>query len=322
MHTNTDPNPTLPPTSLADSTADSPADAPKLAAGPAGEQLGTSSPKLQTPAKDARRRHHWNKFVRRGRPSTFNEDVADAMYESILEAGVTDSRAALLAHVSTTTVSRWKQQDPSFADFLETARAEFEIEEVRKIRRAKRRDGQPNAQNSKWLLQHTNPETWGGRSRQRSSASRLTAPALSRAEPEAKGQELGREQQAEMECSNAQTDNRFANPQQSNSSPNIPEIAPPAAGSPAGLVLPEQEPRGTEHAATQKPATPEIPTHQSAPFRVLQQSKSVPILPEIPSGHSCVSFAAGSVTVPDLQSDLRAILARRKQERKGSSRPS
>ena len=127
----------------------------------AGGELGEPAPA---------RRRRWQKFVRRGRPSTFNEDVADAMYESILETGVPDSRAGLLANVSTSTVSRWKQEDPNFAEFLETARSKFEFAELKKIRHAKRRDGQPNAQNAKWLLQHTNPEVWGGRARKRPGA--------------------------------------------------------------------------------------------------------------------------------------------------------
>jgi hypothetical protein len=134
----------------------------------AGPQLETTNSKPKT-AEPAARRRRWRKFVRRGRPSTFNEDVADAMYESILEAGVSDSRAGLLANVSTSTVSRWKQEDPDFAEFLETARSKFEFAEIKKFRYAKRRDGQPNAQNAKWPLQHTNPEVWGGRSRKRPS---------------------------------------------------------------------------------------------------------------------------------------------------------
>jgi hypothetical protein len=323
-------------------------------------QPGTRNSKLETPSKEGRRRR-WQKFVRRGRPSTFNEEVADAMYESILEAGVTDSRAGLLANVSTSTVSRWKQEDPGFADFLETARTHFEFAEVKKIRHAKRRDGQPNAQNAKWLLQHTNPEVWGGRSRKCSSAAASRSPvqaegaasgiaAAVRTGREAEVLELGRVERGELvRCGDApaprpnDTDHdRFAAPQQSNTRQNIPEIDStnePASGvSRTPFVDPEWEANLAENEALRDAAIAEIAELENARFCTSQQSKSMPNIPEIRSGKvgvlpaspSLPTEAATEVLVAgrvalgesNLETDLQAIFARRRRERKALSRTS
>jgi hypothetical protein len=55
------------------------------------------------------------------------------MYEAILEGGVSDSKAARLARVSTSAVSRWKAEIPIFAEFLLTARAKFEFAQIKQF---------------------------------------------------------------------------------------------------------------------------------------------------------------------------------------------
>jgi hypothetical protein len=83
------------------------------------------------------------------------------MYEAILHRGLSDSRAALLVKVSTSTVSRWKQEDPRFADFLETARAKFELTQIKEVTDTPARNAYEDARKAKWLLQSSNPERWG-----------------------------------------------------------------------------------------------------------------------------------------------------------------
>src|SRR3954465_7371602 len=87
------------------------------------------------------------------------------MYEAILTSGVSDSKAASLAKVSTSAVWRWKQEIPKFAEFLKIARAKFEFAQIKTVRDTKCRDPRDEVRNAKWLLQNSNPEVWGGRSR-------------------------------------------------------------------------------------------------------------------------------------------------------------
>jgi hypothetical protein len=183
------------------------------------------------------------------------EDIADAMYDAILEYGVTDSRAGLMAHVSTSTVSRWKQEDPIFADFLETARTAFEAEEVRKIRTARRRDGQFSPQNSKWLLERTNPARWG-RPSTRSTPAHTVRP-----------------------------ENRNPNSQQRNFTQNIPEIPEPHASHPprsdSQSIDSETAANLAQNQTSHAAATADIAVPPGAQFHSTQQSKFPPNIPEI-----------------------------------------
>jgi hypothetical protein len=111
-------------------------------------------------------RRRWKRHARRfGRPTLLTEEIADAMYEAILQGGVTDSRAGLLAKVSRSTVSRWKQEDPAFAEFLEVARTRFEFAQIKKVRDTPALNAQQEMRNAKWILQYANPERWGRRPR-------------------------------------------------------------------------------------------------------------------------------------------------------------
>src|SRR4051812_22714211 len=79
-------------------------------------------------------RRRWKRYARQvGRPTLLTAEIADAMDEAILRTGITDCRAANLVKVSRTTVTRWKQEDPTFVDFLETARTQFMHTQLTKL---------------------------------------------------------------------------------------------------------------------------------------------------------------------------------------------
>jgi len=252
MHATNTPDPTTAtpepaPASIDAAATQTPTSAPSLAS----PQPANSAPQpvaSNSKRETARARARWARFVRRrGRPTLLTEEVADAMYEAILDFGVTDSRAALLAHVSTSTVSRWKQEDPIFADFLETARTEFECGEVTKIRNARRRDGQFNPQNSRWLLERTNPETWSRHATKRLTAASQPQPAQNVRQPHGNAnaqqsnlapnipenrQQVYEAQQTALARAVELAAARFHAAQQSKSSSNIPEIPHPASPTP------------------------------------------------------------------------------------------
>ena len=134
-----------------------------------------------------------------------------------------------------------------FADFLETARTEFECGEVTKIRNARRRDGQFNPQNSRWLLERTNPETWSRHATKRLTSTNQPAAVQTVPQPNANGnaqqsnlapnipenrQQVYEAQQAALARAVELAAARFHGAQQSKSSPNIPEIPQPASPTP------------------------------------------------------------------------------------------
>ena len=75
--------------------------------------------------------------------------------------------------MSTSTISRWKQNVPNFAEFLETARDKFENAQVHKIEAFVRRDGQADPKCAMWLLERSNPEKWGRPSARRPAPGRV-----------------------------------------------------------------------------------------------------------------------------------------------------
>src|SRR3954454_4445195 len=107
----------------------------------------------------APRRRRYRRYARRGgRPSGFTEEAADIMYEAILTTGVSDSRAASYAKVSTSAAWRWKQEIPKFAEFLKIARAKFEFAQIKTVRDTKCRDPRDEVRNAKWLLQNSSSD--------------------------------------------------------------------------------------------------------------------------------------------------------------------
>ena len=118
----------------------------------------------------------------RGRPSILTADMTVVIYGLIRSFGLTDSRAALMAGISTSTISRWKEAEPAFADYLETARIEFEIDRTRRLLEAKRPDGSPEWRAHAWLLKNSqrdeNARRPGRPRKEREPETRADAPPL------------------------------------------------------------------------------------------------------------------------------------------------
>jgi len=89
----------------------------------------------------------------RGRPSTFSDDLADAIAAAIAEFGHTDTGAGAKLGVAASTLSRWKKENEGFATDLEAARAEFKERILAEIRNAKKRDGSPEWRAYAWILE-------------------------------------------------------------------------------------------------------------------------------------------------------------------------
>src|SRR5258708_7306492 len=98
---------------------------------------------------------------RPGRPSLFCPERTAAICAIIMEEGISDSAAGALAGVTASTLSRWKLEHEEFALELEAARARFELEQVRAIRNARRRDGTVDWRAVAWLLKYSSPEGYG-----------------------------------------------------------------------------------------------------------------------------------------------------------------
>ena len=95
------------------------------------------------------------------RRTLFSKEIANAIYDIILTEGLKDSRAARLVGISPSTISRWKRKIPHFAEFLATARADFELAEIKAIVDATPRNARAEVARAKWLLQKSNPQKWG-----------------------------------------------------------------------------------------------------------------------------------------------------------------
>jgi len=251
------------------------------------------------PTAPARQRRRWKRYARQtGRPTLLTEEIADAMYEAILRDGVTDSKAGLRAKVSSSTVSRWKQEDPAFADFLETARVRFEATHIRNVVRTPVRGERQAMQKSKWLLQYSSPEKWGARPR------KPNAPA---------GRVRRAVQTVSRKCKNADL-------QQSNSVQKCPETtAVSAAPNPAAIAAPAATPEApTTHAGassipTKSTCAPDATiapqlASESALSHPSQQSKSTPNCPESGAASTAPNTAAtaalGSAGVPPVVSSV------------------
>jgi hypothetical protein len=104
---------------------------------------------------------------RPGRPSLYNPERTAAICAIIRAEGISDSAAGALAGVTASTLSRWKLEHEEFALELEVARALFEVDQVRAIRDARKRDGSVDWRAAAWLLKHSSPEGYGPASRRR-----------------------------------------------------------------------------------------------------------------------------------------------------------
>ena len=91
--------------------------------------------------------------------------MTGAICNFIRTEGLSDSAAGSLAGVSTTSISRWKQDDEDFALGLERARAEFERACLLGVREARKRDGTTDWRAYAWLLQNSSADGYGRRAK-------------------------------------------------------------------------------------------------------------------------------------------------------------
>ncbi len=105
-----------------------------------------------------------------GRPSLRTPDLVNKICAAIRRNGHTDTHAAALAGVSSSAVSRWRQEDEEFAALLDTARADFLDARLTEIRETRKRDGSPDWRAQMWLMQVVAPEVYGTPSRRHSLA--------------------------------------------------------------------------------------------------------------------------------------------------------
>jgi hypothetical protein len=104
-----------------------------------------------------------------GRPSRRSPELMAAVCEFVQTEGLSDSAAGSLVGVSTTSLSRWKQDDEEFALRLETARAQFELKCLREVQAARKRDGTGDWRAYAWLLQNSSADGYRRPSRSRRS---------------------------------------------------------------------------------------------------------------------------------------------------------
>src|SRR4051794_11035511 len=90
---------------------------------------------------------------KRGRPSKFCPLVMDAIRTAVRVHGFTDSKAGRLAGIPKSTLSRWKQKRPEFAEDLSLARAQLLRDLLVKIHDARTPDGRPEWRAHAWLLE-------------------------------------------------------------------------------------------------------------------------------------------------------------------------
>jgi hypothetical protein len=105
-----------------------------------------------------------------GRPSLRTPDTVAKICAAIREDGHTDTHAAALAGVSSSAVSRWRQEDEEFADQLVAARAEYLDARLKEIRGTRKRDGSIDWRAQAWLMQAVAPEVYGTPSRRHALA--------------------------------------------------------------------------------------------------------------------------------------------------------
>lgn len=96
-----------------------------------------------------------------GRPSLYEPELVERILENI-RWGMYVNEAALAAGVSKSTLHRWREEHPGFAEEVEIARAQAEQRHIRIIKRA--------ADNGDWhasafWLERSFPDRWGRRAR-------------------------------------------------------------------------------------------------------------------------------------------------------------
>src|SRR4051812_35833251 len=108
----------------------------------------------------------------RGRPSGYAPRIIDMMCGDITMFGLSDSAAAESVGMSSSTISRWKQQFPELEPKLTQARQECRKYHLRNIQKhADSEKAGPNLRASMWILERVFPEDYA-RSSERTAAQR------------------------------------------------------------------------------------------------------------------------------------------------------
>src|SRR3954470_3885562 len=95
----------------------------------------------------------------RGRPSGYAPRIIDMMCGDITEHGLSDSAAAESVGMSSSTISRWKQQFPELEPKLQQARQEGRKYHLRNIQKhADSEKAGPSLRASMWILERVSTE--------------------------------------------------------------------------------------------------------------------------------------------------------------------
>jgi hypothetical protein len=105
-----------------------------------------------------------------GRPSLKTPETVAKICAAIRAHGHSDSHAAARAGISSSAVSRWRQEDEEFAIQLDAARTDYLEARLEEIRALRKRDGSIDWRAQAWLLQVAAPEVYGTASRRHSLA--------------------------------------------------------------------------------------------------------------------------------------------------------
>jgi hypothetical protein len=101
------------------------------------------------------------KAAANGRPSLRTPETVAKICAAIRESGHTATHAAALAGVSSSAVSRWRQEDEESSDQLDAARAEYLDARLKTISETCKRDGSPDWRAQAWLMQAVAPGCTG-----------------------------------------------------------------------------------------------------------------------------------------------------------------
>ena len=105
-----------------------------------------------------------------GRPSLRTPETVAKICAAIRERGHSDTHAAAKAGVSSSAVSRWRQEDEEFAVQLDAARTDYLDARLQAISETRTRDGSLDWRAQAWLMQVAAPEVYGSPGRRHSLA--------------------------------------------------------------------------------------------------------------------------------------------------------
>src|SRR3954466_6901036 len=104
----------------------------------------------------------------RGRPSVYAPRIIDMVCGEIRELGLSDSAAAESVGMSSSTISRWKQQFPELVPQLQQARHECRKRHLRNIEKHAESDSAAaSLRASMWILERVFPEDYAWRASER-----------------------------------------------------------------------------------------------------------------------------------------------------------